>query len=259
MAVSNQSKVAQCPYCKSIAPLGASKCAQCGEFITRKMSFLLGAGIFLFPIIFAWFTLRKGYSTLARIITFVWLIILLLVFFADNGNLKSLSHHTSSSNSSNTPSIQLTSLMPTSEKQFIDTINEYAALYNQADNELKKSIVWKQRDAAIRKLSLTPTGENENGWVGIIESLGTNGEGKAYIAIRISDKIVVKTWSNAFSDISDNTLIPQSSPLYNILAELKTGARVQFSARLISYANLTEAGKMNDPELISRFNTIKSI
>ncbi len=41
---------------------------------TRKVSILLGIGIFFIPLIFAWFTLRKGHSTLARVLSFVWLI-----------------------------------------------------------------------------------------------------------------------------------------------------------------------------------------
>lgn len=40
----------------------------------RKVSILLGIGIFCVPIIFSWFLLRKGHSTIARIIGFSWLI-----------------------------------------------------------------------------------------------------------------------------------------------------------------------------------------
>lgn len=40
---------------------------------TRKVSILLGLGIFLMPFIFAWFTLRKGYSRGARFLSFSWL------------------------------------------------------------------------------------------------------------------------------------------------------------------------------------------
>ncbi len=47
----------------------------------RKVSVLLGIGIFLFPVIFVWFTLRKGYSTKARVIGFSWLILGILAFF----------------------------------------------------------------------------------------------------------------------------------------------------------------------------------
>ena len=41
----------------------------------RQVSMLLGIGIFLFPIIFAWFTLRQGYSTVSRAISMVWMIV----------------------------------------------------------------------------------------------------------------------------------------------------------------------------------------
>ena len=41
----------------------------------KQVSFLLGIGIFFIPIIFAWFTLRQGYSTVSRAISMVWMII----------------------------------------------------------------------------------------------------------------------------------------------------------------------------------------
>lgn len=40
----------------------------------RKVSILLGIGIFLMPYIFAWFTLREGYSKPARFISFGWFV-----------------------------------------------------------------------------------------------------------------------------------------------------------------------------------------
>lgn len=45
----------------------------------RKVSILLGIGIFLMPYIFAWFTLRDGYSKLARFISFGWLFLFVFV------------------------------------------------------------------------------------------------------------------------------------------------------------------------------------
>lgn len=41
--------------------------------LERKVSPLLGIGVFIMPIIFSWFTLRKGYSKAARIFSFLWL------------------------------------------------------------------------------------------------------------------------------------------------------------------------------------------
>lgn len=45
---------------------------------TRKVGILLGIGIFLLPIIFSWFTLRTGHSTLSRIVGFGWLAIVII-------------------------------------------------------------------------------------------------------------------------------------------------------------------------------------
>ena len=41
--------------------------------VRRKVGIGLGIGIFLLPIVFAWFTLRQGYSTAARVISLLWL------------------------------------------------------------------------------------------------------------------------------------------------------------------------------------------
>ncbi|MCY4380623.1 MAG: hypothetical protein OXC40_03520 [Proteobacteria bacterium] len=41
--------------------------------MTRKVDLLLAIGILLMPVIFGWFTLREGYSNLARTITFIWM------------------------------------------------------------------------------------------------------------------------------------------------------------------------------------------
>ena len=45
----------------------------------KKVGFWLGVGIVCLPFIFGWFTLRKGYSIITRIISFSWLLLFLLV------------------------------------------------------------------------------------------------------------------------------------------------------------------------------------
>lgn len=49
----------------------------------RKVSFLLGFGIFWMPYIFAWFTLRKGHSSKARWVSFLWMIFVLIIAMSD--------------------------------------------------------------------------------------------------------------------------------------------------------------------------------
>ena len=45
----------------------------------RNVSFLLGLGIVVLPIIFAWFTLRKGHSVLSRVVAFSYMILSIMV------------------------------------------------------------------------------------------------------------------------------------------------------------------------------------
>ncbi len=45
----------------------------------RKISVRLGIAIFLAPFIFAWFTLRNGYSALSRGIAFGWMVLLFIL------------------------------------------------------------------------------------------------------------------------------------------------------------------------------------
>ena len=45
----------------------------------RLVGFLLGVGILCCPWIFAWFTLRKGHTTQAKVISFIWMSVLTLV------------------------------------------------------------------------------------------------------------------------------------------------------------------------------------
>ena len=52
------------------------------HFQQKKVSIPLAIGIFIIPIIFAWFTLRKGYSKTARIVSFGWLIFGFIIYLA---------------------------------------------------------------------------------------------------------------------------------------------------------------------------------
>lgn len=78
---------------------------------TRKVSVLLGIGILFIPYIFSWFTLRKGYSNLARIVSMVWLCVVFVSLVSNTRDVarrqatKSESGYQSTSNAStpNTP------------------------------------------------------------------------------------------------------------------------------------------------------------
>lgn len=44
----------------------------------RKMGWALGLGVVFLPIVFSWFTLRQGHSSLARVIAFGWLAVVMV-------------------------------------------------------------------------------------------------------------------------------------------------------------------------------------
>ncbi|MEN8338628.1 hypothetical protein ABFO74_11705 [Acinetobacter baumannii] len=64
------------------------------NFEHRKVSIPLAIGIFIAPIIFAWFTLRKGYSKTARIVSFGYLALAFLAFFALPNQPQKVEHPT---------------------------------------------------------------------------------------------------------------------------------------------------------------------
>lgn len=82
-----------CPDCRAEISDAAISCPRCGHpnektqslvlqtdwhsntknCEPRSVGFWLGIGIIFLPIVFAWFTLRKGHSALSRVIAFGWL------------------------------------------------------------------------------------------------------------------------------------------------------------------------------------------
>lgn len=79
---SNKPKAMEVPWSKEPALNSVlKKKVQKGS--DRKIGVWLGIGIFLLPVIFAWFTLRKGHSLISRIISFVWMILVLAAMSSD--------------------------------------------------------------------------------------------------------------------------------------------------------------------------------
>lgn len=83
--------IINCPDCSKEMSDAAPACPNCGRpnanapSQARPVGILLGIGIFLIPLIFSWFTLRKGHTTKARVISFSWLVLSLLIFSAQDG------------------------------------------------------------------------------------------------------------------------------------------------------------------------------
>lgn len=151
--------------------------------------------------------------------------------------------------------------MPSQQKKFIEIIQKGAKAYEDAKTDLKSSIALRKRDkdacAVLNNLSAT-------NWVGKITSLGANREGKAYIQIEIADGIRVQTWNNSFSDMNDNTLIPEGSKVFNAIMDGDDGTPITFSAKFIKGdktcmkgTNLTEYFYATDPKFVVKITAAK--
>lgn len=149
--------------------------------------------------------------------------------------------------------------VPETQNQFITVLIDYASQYESAPNPLKKSALVKKRAAALEALNGGNPGKVEN-WVGVLEEMDTTSDGDAYISVvPVTKGITLSTWNNSFSDGNDKTLIKSGSPLYEQLSELQEGNVIKFSGNLIRFKNLTEAGKMTEPELLFRFKSVEKI
>jgi len=149
---------------------------------------------------------------------------------------------------------------PADQAAFVKIVEEAKGTIDAAETDLQESVALRARD---KQLCALLTGNKATNWTGIVNNVGANGEGKAYVYIEIADKVKVMTWNNSFSDISDDTLIPTSSKFFDKLVAMKKGDLVTFSATLLKSSNsclkkgnLTEFFYGQRPEFIARFSDV---
>lgn len=152
--------------------------------------------------------------------------------------------------------------IPEAQQRFLATVTSYTAVFKNASNELQESAARSQRGQAVAGLGL---GTKVNNWVGKIKNMGTTGDGKALLSVSIGRGVVVHTWNNAFSDMTDKTLINPNSSMYNTLANLAKGQDIIFSGTFIRSEmdyykenSMTIHGSMTEPEYLFKFSSIKS-
>lgn len=140
------------------------------------------------------------------------------------------------------------------QQALLSTVYQARADYEAAQTDLQRAQVVKNRTAA-----LLAGGTSASAWSGTIKTVGANGEGKAYVEIEFGDHVAVQTWNNAVSDIYDDTLIPDSSPIYDALLGLTPGDAVTFSGEFLrdfEATNVTEVFGIEDPQFLMKFTEI---
>lgn len=154
-------------------------------------------------------------------------------------------------------------MLPADEQAFISVVSNGQAAFRAAPNEMAQGGTRSQRRLAIcRNLPQVSV----SNWVGRIEKLSSNSDGKGVLEISVAHDIRVETWNNDVSDLSDKTLIDPSSPLFAVVSQMKQGDQVLFSGSFIpsdidcvKEASMSLEGSMTDPEFLFRFTTVSAM
>jgi hypothetical protein len=153
--------------------------------------------------------------------------------------------------------------IPDQEAKFVAVSVAAREAYKAGANEMAKGAA---RPYRAKGLCNQAQGRAIQNWVGKIETLSSNSDGKGVLSVVIGDKIYLKTWNNSVSDIGDRTLIEPGSPLYQKAVVLQVGQAVSFSGSFIPSqtdcvreGSLTLDGSMTKPEFIFRFSDIAPV
>lgn len=143
--------VITCPECHKNMSDSAATCPTCGKpnqsamARKRSVSFLLGLGIFFIPVIFSWFTLRKGYGVLAKVISFAWLAFSLIMFGLINGiNLENESNKMLLASHGRIKQVELKDMLAAYTNNELDADNQYKGKMVQITGQVdtvKKDII----------------------------------------------------------------------------------------------------------------------
>jgi len=150
--------------------------------------------------------------------------------------------------------------VPAAEQGFVHAVQQGQAAFRAAPNEMARGGTRFQRRTAICE---TLPQLSVSGWVGQIEKLSSNSDGKGVLEISFAPNIEVKTWNNALSDVSDYTLIEPSSSLFAAVSQMKQGDQVIFAGTFfpsevdcVRETSVSLEGSMTDPEFLFRFSNV---
>ena len=152
-------------------------------------------------------------------------------------------------------------VLPPLEASFISIVAKAQNDSRQTDNDMQKGGVKAKRDKSICNAM---TSFQVQDWIGTVQKIDSNSDGKGVLEILIAPDVVVKTWNNAVSDISSNTLIEPGSPVFESASAMKHGQLAVFSGTFfqgqegdcIGEGSLSLGGKLQSPEFIFRFSKI---
>ncbi|UJJ31830.1 OB-fold protein [Halopseudomonas maritima] len=171
----------ECSECGSTVSEMAAACPKCGAPVGKKplatpvrvleqprtVSFWLGVGVLVFPLVFSWFLLRKGHSTTSRVIGFVWLGLSLLAMTGQQAADTSSGSVTRSNSISSSSAPQTPRPAPVEQPLLQVTASQLAQAYDRntvaADQQFKG-----------KRFLVT----------GVVDSINTDFLGRPYLTLR---------------------------------------------------------------------------
>ncbi len=188
-----------------------------------------------------------------------WLVILIVI--AAIGRKEDKDSKTISDNSISTSDTVKPLVIPDLQQKFLTIVVNAQVKAKEASNDMQKGAAKSERDQGI--CSIIKVLQIDQ-WVGKITKIDANSDGKGVVSIEIAKDVYLKTWNNAISDFSNQTLIEPGSTLFNLVSNLKRGAMVKFSGQFfdgisgecIQESSLTLDGKIIEPEFIFKFSSI---
>ncbi len=145
---------------------------------------------------------------------------------------------------------------PSDERQFLAAVNDHRGRFNASTYRTNRA-------NALCAAKPTPVVQN---WVGVVDTFSATDQGTGVLSVAIGDGVLVRTWSNAVSDMGDLTMLQANTLVLAIATNAAIGQLVTFSGTLIPSrpdcfkdTGVTESGTMADPEFIFRFTTLREL
>jgi len=126
---------------------------------SRKVGWLLGIGIVFVPFVFAWFTLREGHSTKAKVASFAWLGLVVISAIADPPeDSEEADSSTPAAVTSPSESQEADPEPQKPQRQFVDIdCNELVSKFGPSSDlsDLQKEEAWKKYTGKAVRYNLT--------------------------------------------------------------------------------------------------------
>ena len=154
---------------------------------------------------------------------------------------------------------------PPAQKQFLNIVVKAQSSSISATNDMQRGGFLSTRSRKLCDL-LRTIDFSPNNWIGTIDDVNSNSDGKGVLYIKLATDVFLKTSNNSFSDIGSNTLLEPTSPIFIAVAEMVKGDKVKFSGNFFTQKphciyekSLSLRGKISEPEFKFKFSKVYKI